>query len=103
MGLAGSMGKHNFVDGTLTDQTSILRFVEDNWHTGQIGDGSFDSLAGTLPNMFAFGPPDGATPSACRRPAARAGPDWPRHVADGVAPYPPICPVWTEASSGGGA
>jgi phospholipase C len=55
MGLAGSMGKHNFVDGTLTDQTSILRFVEDNWHTGQIGDGSFDTLAGTLTNMFDFG------------------------------------------------
>jgi phospholipase C len=47
--------KHNFVDGTLTDQTSILRFVEDNWHTGQIGDGSFDTLAGTLTNMFDFG------------------------------------------------
>jgi hypothetical protein len=23
--------KHNFVDHTVTDQTSILRFIEDNW------------------------------------------------------------------------
>ena len=26
--------KRNFVDHTVTDQTSILRFVEDNWKTG---------------------------------------------------------------------
>src|SRR5207245_2174357 len=28
--------KSNFVDHTTTDQTSILRFVEDNWSTGSI-------------------------------------------------------------------
>ena len=43
----------NYVDHTLTDQTSILRFVEDNWLGGQrIGDGSFDALAGPLDGMF---------------------------------------------------
>ena len=43
----------NYVDNTLTDQTSILRFVEDNWLGGQrIGDGSFDTLAGSLDAMF---------------------------------------------------
>jgi phospholipase C len=37
--------KENFVDNTLTDQSSILRFVEDNWSTGRIGGGSFDAVA----------------------------------------------------------
>jgi len=47
--------KSNYVDHTLTDQTSIIRFVEDNWLGGQrIGNGSFDALAGTLENMFDF-------------------------------------------------
>ncbi len=46
--------KQNFVDNTLTDQTSILRFIEDNWKTGRIGDQSFDALAGTLEHMFDF-------------------------------------------------
>jgi phospholipase C len=38
----------------LTDQTSILRFIEDNWNLGRIGDHSFDAVAGTLNNMFDF-------------------------------------------------
>jgi phospholipase C len=46
--------KANYVDHTTTDQTSILRFVEDNWHTGRIGDSSFDEMAGPLTNMFDF-------------------------------------------------
>jgi phospholipase C len=47
--------KRNFVDHTLTDQTSILRFVEDNWLGGErIGQGSFDTLANSLNNMFDF-------------------------------------------------
>jgi len=46
--------KHNFVDGTLTDQSSILRFIEDNWGTGRIGGDSTDATAGTLFNMFDF-------------------------------------------------
>jgi phospholipase C len=46
--------KINFVDGTLTDQSSILRFIEDNWNLGRIGGGSYDVLAGSLLNMFDF-------------------------------------------------
>jgi phospholipase C len=46
--------RQNFVDHTLTDQSSILRFIEDNWRTGRIGGGSFDALAGPLTNMFDF-------------------------------------------------
>ena len=44
----------NFVDHTLTDQTSVIRFIEDNWDLGRIGDGSFDELAGPITNMFDF-------------------------------------------------
>jgi phospholipase C len=50
------LAKRNHVDHTLTDQASILRFVEDNWLFGeriQPG-GSFDTIAGTLNNMFDF-------------------------------------------------
>ena len=47
--------KQNFVDHTVTDQTSIIHFIEDNWLGGQrIGQGSFDSISGSLMNMFDF-------------------------------------------------
>ena len=46
--------KKNFVDGTLTDQSSIIRFIEDNWATGRIGGGSLDAHAGSLDAMFDF-------------------------------------------------
>jgi phospholipase C len=46
--------KENFVDHSITDQSSILRFIEDNWNLGQIGDQSFDEKAGSLLNMFDF-------------------------------------------------
>lgn len=46
--------KKNFVDNTLTDQSSILRFIEDNWKLGQLGGGSFDAIAGPLTNMLDF-------------------------------------------------
>jgi len=48
--------RHNFVDHTTTDQSSIIRFVEDNWLGGKrIGSGSFDAIAGSVTNMFDFG------------------------------------------------
>jgi phospholipase C len=47
--------KRNFVDHTVTDQTSIIRFIEDNWLGGKrIGGGSFDSLANSIDQMFDF-------------------------------------------------
>jgi phospholipase C len=46
--------KVNFVDHTLTDQTSILRFIEDNWSLGRIGNYSYDEKAGSILNMFDF-------------------------------------------------
>ncbi|WP_217631263.1 phospholipase C [Modestobacter sp. DSM 44400] len=49
--------KVNAVDSTVTDQTSILRFVEDNWLGGQRIDSSFDALAGPLDGMLDFSKP----------------------------------------------
>jgi phospholipase C len=46
--------KPDFVDHTTTDTTSILRFIEDNWNLGRIGDQSFDAIAGSLLNSFDF-------------------------------------------------
>jgi phospholipase C len=47
--------RHNFVDHTMTDQTSVLRFIEDNWLGGErIGSGSFDAIANPINNMFGF-------------------------------------------------
>ena len=46
--------KPNYVDHTITDQTSILRFIEDNWSLGRIGGGSFDALANPITSMFNF-------------------------------------------------
>jgi phospholipase C len=50
--------KVNSVDSTLTDQTSILRFVEDNWLGGQRIANSFDRLAGPLDGMLDFSKPN---------------------------------------------
>jgi phospholipase C len=48
--------KTNYVDHTLLDQSSVIRFVEDNWLGGeriQAG-GSYDSIAGSIEAMFTF-------------------------------------------------
>jgi len=49
--------KQNYVDHTQTDQTSILKFIEDNWDLGRIGDQSMDAIAGPLTNMLDFDAP----------------------------------------------
>jgi len=47
--------QQNFVDHSVTDQTSIIRFIEDNWLNGQrIGQGSFDGIANSITPMFNF-------------------------------------------------
>jgi phospholipase C len=45
--------KQNYVDHTLTDQSSILKFVEDNWRVPKIA-GSADAVAGTINHLFDF-------------------------------------------------
>jgi phospholipase C len=50
--------KANFVDHTQIDQSSVVRFIEDNWLGGErIGGGSFDQIAGSIQNMFDFSQP----------------------------------------------
>ncbi len=45
----------NAVDHTITDQTSVIRFIEDNWLGGErIGGGSFDAIANSISQMFNF-------------------------------------------------
>ncbi|MER8004147.1 alkaline phosphatase family protein [Streptomyces sp. NPDC094149] len=51
--------KVNSVDHTATEQTSITKFIENNWRTGRIGDASFDRRAGSLSGMFDFRHPNG--------------------------------------------
>ncbi len=38
----------------MTDQSSIVRFIEDNWLDSQRILGSFDAIAGPLNNMLDF-------------------------------------------------
>jgi phospholipase C len=46
--------KKNYVDHRVTDFSSIVRFIEDNWNLGRIGNGSNDVHAGTLNGLFDF-------------------------------------------------
>ena len=50
--------RRNFVDHTITDITSPLHFIEDNWLGGRrIGQGSFDEFASSITQMFDFSGP----------------------------------------------
>jgi phospholipase C len=46
--------RKNYVSHSVADTTSILRFIEDNWTLGRIGDQSFDAMAGSILDMFDF-------------------------------------------------
>ena len=47
--------RQNFVDHMVTDQTSVIHFIEDNWLGGQrIGQGSFDAISNSIAQMFSF-------------------------------------------------
>jgi phospholipase C len=53
--IISAYAKQNFVDHSLTDQTSVIRFIEDNWLGGQrIGLGSFDTISNSIAGMFDF-------------------------------------------------
>jgi len=47
----------NFIDHGVTDQASVLQFIEDNWSLGRIGNQSADAIAGSLLPMFDFSQP----------------------------------------------
>ncbi|HEY7920182.1 MAG TPA: phospholipase, partial [Streptosporangiaceae bacterium] len=41
--------RENSVSHNVTDQASVVKFIEDNWLHGQsVGSGSFDKIAGSL-------------------------------------------------------
>jgi phospholipase C len=44
--------RRNAVDHRLTDQTSVLRFIEDNWRLPRVESSSFDRVAGRLDGLF---------------------------------------------------
>lgn len=69
----------NKVKHTANDQTSVLRFIQDNWSLGRIGNGSTDAAAEPLDTMFDFtgptrngklllDPATGAAPGTARIP-----------------------------------
>jgi phospholipase C len=49
--------RSNFVDHSLTNQTSVVRFIEDNWSLGRVGGGSFDARSNSLTGLFNFDHP----------------------------------------------
>ena len=47
--------RRNYVDHRLTDQSSIIRFIEENWKLpDRIGNGSTDTITGRINGMFDF-------------------------------------------------
>jgi phospholipase C len=46
--------RSNYIDHGVTDQSSIIRFIEDNWGLPRIGNGSADAVAGSLNSLFDF-------------------------------------------------
>jgi phospholipase C len=44
----------NKVDSRVLEQTSVLKFIEDNWGLGRIGDQSFDERAVSIERLFDF-------------------------------------------------
>lgn len=43
----------------MTDQSSVVKFIEDNWLGAQrLGQGSFDQRAGSITTMFDFVAPN---------------------------------------------
>jgi hyaluronoglucosaminidase len=49
--------RENYIDHARTAQSDTIHFIEDNWHLGRIGDGSFDDVSGTIAGMFDFDHP----------------------------------------------
>jgi phospholipase C len=50
--------KRNYVDSTFIDQSSVVRFIEDNWRLPALGNGATDTAAGSITSMFSFSRPD---------------------------------------------
>jgi phospholipase C len=46
--------KSNYVSSALSDQSSVVKFIEYNWHLPALGNGAADTLAGSIQDMFDF-------------------------------------------------
>jgi phospholipase C len=56
--------RKNYIDNTVTDQSSVTRFIEDIFlGSTRIGGGSSDTVAGSIMNMFNFSTTAGALPN----------------------------------------
>jgi phospholipase C len=44
----------NYVDNTLLDQSSVVKFIEYNWHLAALGSGAADTAAGSILTMLDF-------------------------------------------------
>ena len=93
--------KQNFVDNTFTDQASILRFIEDNWSLGRIGNGSADSAAGNLENAFDFNQKFGHAPAVILD--DNTGEVTNVIAPDGSSSSPSAAPVSNDTGSSGGS
>jgi len=53
--VVSAWAKDNYVSHVTIDQSSVVKFIEDNWLGSQrIGGGSFDAIAGSVNDMFDF-------------------------------------------------
>ncbi len=52
--LISKYARSNYIDHRITDQSSIIRFIEDNWNLGRLGGDSTDAKAGSVFGMFDF-------------------------------------------------
>ena len=52
--LISKYARSNYIDHRMTDQSSIIRFIEDNWSLGRLGGDSTDAKAGSVFGMFDF-------------------------------------------------
>ncbi len=78
--------KSNYISHHVIDQTSPIKFIEENWKTGGIpdtfGQRSYDTIAGSVDDMFDFGN-HGSTPKVCLSPVNGSV----------VAPVSGACPI----------
>ena len=47
--------KSDYVDSTVIDQSSVVKFIEYNWGLPMLGNGAADAAAGSILSMFHFG------------------------------------------------
>jgi phospholipase C len=57
--------RQNYIDHTFTDQTSVIKFIEENWGVGPLGGSAFEPLSGSgdLMSMFDFNANDQRAPA----------------------------------------